>query len=366
MQLYSKKLHLIYKTINLVQNIMKKLFYFLFVFIASSSLMAQNSDEKPYITKTYQASDLRNLKVETSAGGITVIGQSGSEARVEVYIRPNNWNGSKVSKEEIEERLENYVISIKKEGDLLTATAKRKNNDWDNWKKSLSIGFKIYVPEKISTDLQTSGGGISLKNLTGTQRFSTSGGGLSLTNLTGDIKGQTSGGGIKLINCKEKINLSTSGGGITAIDSDGDIRLLTSGGGLKLTNLKGKIKATTSGGSISADDVRGELITSTSGGSIKIDDMEGSLSASTSGGGITVDMKSLGSYLTLSTSAGGIHVNMPLDKGMDLDLDGSKVKVPALAKFSGSIEKDYVRGKLNGGGIPVRMDASAGGVYINE
>jgi hypothetical protein len=345
---------------------MKKLFNFLLVFIASSSLMAQNSDEKPYITKTYQASDLRNLKVETSAGGITVAGQSGSEARVEVYIRPNNWNGSKVSKEEIEERLENYVISIKKEGDLLTATAKRKNNDWDNWKKSLSIGFKVYIPEKISTDLQTSGGGISLKNLTGTQRFSTSGGGLNLANLTGDIKGQTSGGGIKFINCKEKINLSTSGGGITAEDSDGEIRLSTSGGGLKLTNLKGKIKATTSGGGVSADDIRGELITSTSGGSIKVDDMEGSLDASTSGGGITVDMKSLGSYLTLSTSAGGIHVNMPLDKGMDLDLDGSKVRVPELAKFSGTIEKDRVRGKLNGGGIPVKMDASSGGVYINE
>ncbi len=347
-------------------TIMKNLFNLFVALIVSSNLMAQNDDEKPYITKTYQAGDLRNVKVETSGGGITVAGQSGSEARVEVYIRPNNWNGSKVSKEEIEERLTNYTITIKKEGDLLTAIAKRKDNDWNNWKKSLSITFKVYTPEKISTDLNTSGGGISLKNLSGTQRFNTSGGGLSLANLSGDIKGSTSGGGIKLINCKDKINLSTSGGGITAEDSDGEIRLSTSGGGLKLNNLKGKIKATTSGGSVNADDIRGELITSTSGGGIRIDDMEGSLDASTSGGSINVDMKSMGSYLTLSTSAGGIHVNMPLDKGMDLDLDGNKVKMPELAKFSGTIEKDRVRGKLNGGGIPVKMDASSGGVYINE
>ena len=81
---------------------------------------------------------------------------------------------------------------------------------------------------------------------------------------------------------------------------------------------------------------------------------------------IDADIKSLGKYLSLSTSAGSIHVRMPMDKGMDLDLDGQRVKVPNLSKFNGTVEKDRVKGLLNGGGIAVRMNANSGGVYINE
>jgi hypothetical protein len=57
---------------------------------------------------------------------------------------------------------------------------------------------------------------------------------------------------------------------------------------------------------------------------------------------------------------------MPMDKGIDLDLCGQKVKVPTLSKFSGTVEKNRVKGSLNGGGITVKMEANSGGVYINE
>ena len=55
-----------------------------------------------------------------------------------------------------------------------------------------------------------------------------------------------------------------------------------------------------------------------------------------------------------------------MDKGMDLDLDGNRVKIPEIKNFSGKIEKDRVRGSINGGGIAVSMDANSGGIYINE
>jgi hypothetical protein len=55
---------------------------------------------------------------------------------------------------------------------------------------------------------------------------------------------------------------------------------------------------------------------------------------------------------------------MPMDKGMDLDLQGDKVQV-AMSNFNGVVEDDHVRGKLNGGGIPVRMSTSGGRVKIN-
>ena len=328
---------------------MKKLLSLLILGLSTLSISFAQDKETPYLVKTYQSSEVQNLNVRTSGGGITVTGQPGNETRVEVYIRPNNWNGSSLSKAEIEERLEEYELSVKKEGGTVYCLAKRKReSNWNDWKKSLNITFKIYSPEKVSTDLQTSGGGINLKNLTGNLEFTTSGGGLKLTNLGGNVKGRTSGGGIDLTGCRDVIDVSTSGGGIGADNCKGDIRLSTSGGGLRLKGLDGTIKATTSGGGVRAEEITGELITSTSGGSID------------------ADIKSFGKYLSLSTSAGSINVRMPMDKGLDLDLDANRVRVPEIKNFSGRMEKDRVKGTVNGGGIPVTMDANSGGIHINE
>jgi len=345
---------------------MKKLFsLFVLGLLVTNASFAQDK-ETPYFVKTYKSSEMKNLHVRTSGGSITVTGMAGDEARVEIYVRSNN-GSNKLSKEEIEDRLKNYELSVKKDGETINCIAKRKNESgWNDWKNSLNISFKIYSPEKIATDLVTSGGGISLKNLTGNLAFTTSGGGLKLQNLGGNVKGRTSGGGIRISGCRDVIDVATSGGGIDAESCKGDIHLSTSGGGLDLKDLDGMIKATTSGGGVRAENIKGEFVTSTSGGSIHLEDMMASVKASTSGGGIDADIKSLGKYLSLSTSAGSIHVRMPMDKGMDLDLDGNRVKMSETKNFSGRIDKDRVKGTVNGGGIPVTMDANSGGVYINE
>lgn len=342
---------------------MKKLLSFFILGLSISTVSLAQDKETLYFVKTYKSSEVKNLNVRTSGGEISVTGGTGNEARVEVYVKGNN-GGSNLSKEAIEDRLKEYELSVKKEGETISCVAKRKSES--SWKNGLSISFKIYTPEKLSTDLVTSGGGISLKNLTGNLAFTTSGGGLKLQNLGGNVKGRTSGGGISISGCRDNIDVATSGGGINAEGCKGDIRLSTSGGGLTLKKLDGTIKATTSGGGIRAEEISGDFVTSTSGGSIKLEDITASVKASTSGGGIDAAIKSLGKYLSLSTSAGSIHVRMPLDKGIDLDLDGQRVKVPTLSKFSGTVEKDRVKGSLNGGGIAVKMDANSGGVYINE
>ncbi len=56
---------------------------------------------------------------------------------------------------------------------------------------------------------------------------------------------------------------------------------------------------------------------------------------------------------------------MPLNKGLDLDLRGNKVSID-LKNFDGRMEKDRVQGSLNGGGIPVKLSASSGSVYVNQ
>ena len=323
--------------------------------------------DRPYQTKTFSG-NINAVRAETSGGSLTVEGTTDRNAKVEMFVRPNNSNDN-LDKAEIEERLRDYDISIDQDGNTIVATAKRRGSNRDDWRRSLSISFKFYTPRAVATDLRTSGGSINLSQLSGKQRFRTSGGSLNLTDVEGDINGQTSGGSINLNRCRtnDRMDLQTSGGSIEAKESSGNMRLHTSGGSIRLTDLRGDIDAQTSGGSVQGSDLTGEIKAGTSGGSVRLSNVSGSVDASTSAGSVEVSIVKLGEYVRLSTSVGSVRVKMPLDKGMNLNLSGSRVNIPeSLSKFDGDIEKNRVRGRLNGGGIAVNISAGMGNVYVNQ
>ncbi len=325
--------------------------------------IAQKENKEPFLTKSFKGESFTETKVRTSGGSISVTGVAAGEARVEVYIYSNNGNDN-LSKEEIQQRLdEKYDLEIGVKNNQLVAIAKPKERIKD-WKKALSIGFKVFVPEKTATDLSTSGGSIHLSQLSGKQDFSTSGGSLHVDNVGGNIKGRTSGGSIYVKDAKEDIDLRTSGGSIEAKNCEGRISLHTSGGSLSLKNLKGNIKASTSGGSVEGKSIGGELSAHTSGGSIRFDDLTCSLETSTSGGSITVSMKELGEYVKISNSSGNIDLDLPKGKGVDLDLEANRIKTDRLENFSGTMKEDEVSGKINGGGVLVRVKAGSGRINL--
>jgi hypothetical protein len=345
--------------------IMKTYLTLFIVACQSVAALAQDYDGKtPYLTKSLANDGISSVVVSTSAGGIKVSGESGQAPRVEVYIRGNN--NRDLSKEEIKKRLEeDYDMNITVEGHELKAIVKSKHNNMD-WRRSISISFKIYVPQQVTTDLRTSGGGISLDNLKGNENFTTSGGGLDIDKVSGMIHGRTSGGGIDIKNSSEDIDLVTSGGGIQANHCEGNIRLSTSGGGLDLHDLKGTIKAHTSGGGIEGGNIEGELITSTSGGSIDLKHMNCSLEASTSGGSLYAQMTHVGKYLKLGASAGDIDIELPAKQGFDLNLSGQGIsqRPSSAGSFNGEWEKRHVNGTVNGGGTSVEVHASSGDINV--
>jgi len=346
---------------------MKKFLFSLLLLSLVGFAVAQSSTQSPYLTKSYAGTDIRNAEVETSGGGIQVTGVDPSEARVEVYISSNNGDGN-LSDAEIKDRLEKYyTVTISLEGGKLYAEAKAKsglNGLWNN-RHSLNISFHVFVPKTASTHLNTSGGGIALKNLSGgTQDFETSGGGLHIDQVTGKIRGRTSGGGIHVSDCKDDIDLSTSGGGIEADNCTGNIRLSTSGGSLNLSSLSGTISAETSGGGIRGSQITGDLGAHTSGGGIHLSGLACTLDASTSGGNVDVTMTTLGKSIRLNTSAGNIDLHLPAGQGMDLTLDANHIETNNLGNFNGTTEREHMKGTVNGGGIPVRLDASSGRILV--
>jgi DUF4097 and DUF4098 domain-containing protein YvlB len=336
----------------------------LFAFTDIDSNNNSVDNNKLYLTKTFKASSVKNVDVNTSGGGITVMGGATSEAKVEVYV-----GGSKrgrLSDSEVKKRLKKYNLIIRMNGNTLICKAERKDKSRSkNSKNALSISFKVYVPTKVATNLSTSSGGIKMAYLNGDLKFRTSGGGLDLEDLRGEVKGSTSGGGIKMVNCDDIVKVRTSGGGINARDCDGEINLSTSGGGIKLTNLNGNVEATTSGGGISVEDFTGDLNTYTTGGSIRMSGMNGNVKASTSGGGISASFERPGKYISLSTSAGSIDIDVPNSKGYDLDLSGNRVRMASSSNFSGTKKSGRVQGRLNGGGTTIKARTSSGSISFN-
>lgn len=343
---------------------MKKTLFYLILAVLTISVNGQSkTSEEPYLTKSFASTLIKNVDVKTSGGSILVEGVNAAEARVEVYVSANN-SSDNLSKEDIKRRLEeNYDLNVSISNNTITAEAKPKERNM-NWKKSLSISFKVFAPKNISSNLATSGGSISLTNLSGSQDFSTSGGSLHVDKISGKAKGRTSGGSIHVSNSKDDIDLSTSGGSIHAENCDGNLSLSTSGGSINLTDLKGNIEANTSGGSVNGNNIAGDLSASTSGGSIRLNELACSLETSTSAGSIDVSFKELGKYVKISNSGGNIDVEIPANKGVNLKLSGQKVSTSALSNFNGRMENDEIEGKLNGGGIPVTVDAGGGKVRL--
>ena len=333
---------------------MKKILTFLLAAALSTAASAQ-SDNTPYLTKSFSGASVQNVLARTSGGSITINGTAGGEARVEVYIKGQN--NKELTKGQIEQRLaEDYIFDVSAANGRLSATASQKNKMF-NWKNALSISYKIYVPKNVSTNLNTSGGSIVMADLNGNLDFSTSGGSLKLDQLSGNINGSTSGGSISIANSKSQIKLETSGGSIKAQNCSGNISLNTSGGSLSLNDLTGAVEANTSGGSVSANNINGELITHTSGGSMALQNISGSLDASTSGGSITASLTKVGKYVTLDNSGGSINLKMP-NQGLNLKLRANRIRINQLTNFNGSKDDDKVDGTVNGGGVPVKVSTS--------
>lgn len=300
------------------------IYLFTFAFFISSFPFAEAYDREPYLIKSFRVDGPANVHVETSGGSISVMGGSGDQVIVKMYVSRNGT--SWFSSDDVEEYIDDYEINITRQGNTVYATAERRSSGWAS--NSLNISFQLEVPRAVSSDLNTSGGSISLTGVEGDQKVRTSGGSLTFEDIKGYTVANTSGGSIDIRSYKGVIDGKTSGGSIRALKVDGEINLFTSGG------------------------------------SIILDDVRGTISARTSGGSIKAFVLDIGDYLTLKTSGGSVNAVIPEGLAINLDLAGNRVNT-TLNNFTGESKRNSVEGTMNGGGAPVTMHTSGGSVNLD-
>ncbi|MFH5884352.1 DUF4097 family beta strand repeat-containing protein [Halalkalibaculum sp. DA3122] len=279
--------------------------------------------QNPYLVREFTLDGPGVLKTSTLAGNIDVEKVVDSnEVRVELYVERGFalWSGSR--------NLDNYRINVLKRGNEIIASVEEKKRSGRLFGDAVNFNFKVYVPERMSTELQTRGGNISLSGVKGDQLAKTSGGNIRLHRLTGKVGAYTTGGDIGISYCKGTIFAQTEGGQINARHSEGELRLRTGGG-----------------------DITSQQIT-------------GSFIARAGAGNIRSHFADVGQGISIETSAGNITVELPVGAGLDIFASGSYIDSQSLENFSGTQSSRLLEGRLNGGSIPVRLQTSSGNVTI--
>ncbi len=260
-----------------------------------------------------------HLIVDTPTGSVTVSGRDSSQIVIHADI------------EGTDDFVDNFSITAEQQSSEVTVRGHQSElRSWFDWLGVYKrVKFVILVPRNFQVDVQTSGGGIDVSNLNGA--------------VTG----------------------STSGGGIEARDVTGTIDMRTSGGGIYGARLNGPTELRTSGGSIHVEDSKGNLDARTSGGGIRLLGIDGRVVAKTSGGGIYVEAHS-NRGATLSTSGGGVVLLLPADTHASLDAatSGGTVRVDFPVTISGDLSRSHVHGTINGGGEPIFLHTSGGGIHL--
>lgn len=322
-----------------------KLYSMIAILITILSLNGFAKDGQPTITKTFDIDQPGTLEASSSGGGVSVETHYQSEVIIQAFVRKNGRVLSP-SDNALDDVLDDFDIDFSKSGSTITAVVKRKGR-MNFWRNNVGISLTIIVPEEMSCDVSSSGGGLKISGVKGTHDFSSSGGGVRLENTSGSTKASSSGGGVK------------------ATNHYGDIRLSSSGGGVTVEGVRGSVYARSSGGSVTLDDIHGAADASSSGGGVSVSGETSSVKAKSSGGPVRVNVSNLTDELNLQSSGGGVSAVIQDGDtlGLDLDLRSGKVNID-LKNFSGTSEKDRVKGKMNGGGIPVYMHASGGNVNV--
>jgi len=286
--------------------------------VLSTSALAFGKEKKLILKKSFSVSANQNLLLNCDSGDIEVSAWDKNEVLIQIF-------GNKKA-----ERYFKFKISQSDSGVELEAD--KKGSSWFNFFSSISIFYKITVPENFNVNGKTSGGDILLSN------------------IDGKITLKTSGGDIKVDKSKGQFSLHTSGGNIQLKYCSGNAIARTSGGDIVCKNLLGDFSAKTSGGNIYAKLINGKVETKTSGGDITVilsGDNHG-INAVTSGGNISLEL------------------NPSIKADVKFHCAGGNIQNRAKNLQPEEISSSKLIGKLNGGGSLIECKTSGGDISLSN
>jgi len=262
---------------------------------------------------------LRNLKVSTEFGAVTVRGGAPQGITYTVRKRLNSGSESHARRQ-----FDLFTVSGYQKGDFAVLEGECSGAE------KISVDITVNVPRDLAfARIETRGGIVEAANIAGRVEAETAGGSIRINDVGGAVKAETSGGSIDVGNVGGDLKLETAGGSINIRSVNGKIRAETAGGSIEVGSATQSAYLSTAGGSIQVRKCNGDLRASTAGGSVEIGDVGGGATLETSGGSIRV--ASAKGVVRATTSGGGIHLN-----GLTHGVSAKTAAGPIYAEFTAS------------------------------
>ena len=166
----------------------------------------------------------------------------------------------------------------------------------------------------------------------------------------------------------------TADGALSVTGVSGELGLRTSDGSLDASNVSGALSLASSDGSIRVHDASGAIESHSSDGSVHIAGTFSGVQIKTSDGSLDFTLEP-GSRLTtassIQSSDGNVAIHLSRSLAADLDIHTGDGHVDCQLPLSmdgynsSSTEKKGLRGKLNGGGVPLTIHTDDGNVVIS-
>jgi hypothetical protein len=170
-----------------------------------------------------------------------------------------------------------------------------------------------------------------------------------------DLEGRTSDGSLKVAGLSGSVQLQTSDGSVDVTDVSGAVRLKASDGSIQMHNITGTLESRSSDGQVSIDGQFTGLQVHTSDGSLDLTMADGTKLATasrieSSDGRVMIHVpRTLAADLEVHTGDGHIQCDLPLV------MDGYDSK---------GNSGHNLRGRFNGGGVPLSIRTNDGNVKI--
>jgi hypothetical protein len=128
-----------------------------------------------------------------------------------------------------------------------------------------------------------------------------------------------------------------------------------------------EVKFTTVNGGVDISGLSGRITAGTTNGGVVARDISGAIDASTTNGGVDVELTRLAEGgATLECTNGGIKLRLPADAKASISarVTNGGIDSSGLAIETTESTRRRLEGRLNGGGAPVRIEGTNGGIRI--
>jgi DUF4097 and DUF4098 domain-containing protein YvlB len=164
-----------------------------------------------------------------------------------------------------------------------------------------------------------------------------------------------------------RVEVTSSNGRVSLEGIRGTVRARSSNGSVSVRDVIGDVQIVTANAKVRCSCTCGRLIARSSNGKIELGDHSGSVDASTSNGMIRASLKEISREgVRLATSNGRIVLELPEDASGDVDIrvDNGVIRNSRALSGESTTSGGHVRGRLGGGGPPIKLRTSNGTVSI--